>query len=195
MAALSEIERIMAETRSAIARGPSASILILWGAIWFVADLTTQYDPQALQWMWWILDLIGMAGTWWFIKNHRSRVKSAATARYGWRYGAFWGAIFFYGAMWLNLLVSARWPQTSQQWTAFWPMFRRISAYSHTLPMFAYVIGGLFVGRFFIFLGMLVTALILAGYFWAGDYFFLWLAITAGGSLIFSGIFIRRFWR
>jgi hypothetical protein len=51
------------------------------------------------------------------------------------------------------------------------------------------------VGRFFIILGAIVTALILAGYCWAGDYFFLWLAITCGGALIFSGAFIRKFWK
>jgi hypothetical protein len=194
-AALSEIDRVMATTPTAIARGPSAPILILWGCIWVVAAVTTQYQPQALAWMWWILDLIGAGGMWWFIARHGARVKRADDWRYGARYGAFWGATFFYSILWLNLLVPARWPQTSQQWVEFWPMFRRISAYFHTIPMFAYVIGGLYVGRFFIILGAIVTALILAGYCWAGDYFFLWLAITCGGALIFSGAFIRKFWK
>jgi hypothetical protein len=190
-AALSEIDRVMADTRVAIAQGPSAPILILWGSIWVVADLTTQFHPQALALMWWILDLIGVGGTWWFSARYRARVKRPG----GWRYGVFWGAVFFYSALWLNLLVPQHWPQTSKGWVEFWPMFRRISAYFHTIPMFAYVIGGLYVGRFFIYLGMLVTALIMAGYFWAGDYFFLWLAIAAGGALIFSGVFIRKFWK
>ena len=74
-AALSEIERVMAETRIAIARGPSAPIFILWGSIWVIADLTTQYRPEALAWMWWILDLIGAGGTWWFSARYRARVK------------------------------------------------------------------------------------------------------------------------
>jgi hypothetical protein len=190
-AALSEIDRIMADTRIAIAQGPSAPILILWGCIWVVADVTTQYQPQALAWMWWILDLVGIGGMWWFVARHRAQVKRPGS----WRYGAFWGATFFYSILWLNLLVPAQWPQTSQQWVEFWPMFRRISAYSHTIPMFAYVIGGLFVSRFFIVLGMLVTALVMAGYWWSGDYFFLWLAVTCGGALIFSGVFIRKFWK
>ena len=194
-AALSEIDSVMASTRIAIAQGPSAPILILWGCIWLVADVTTQYCPEAMAWMWWILDLIGAGGTWLFIARNLNRVKREGSWRYGARYGAFWGAVFFYSILWLNLLVPAHWPTTSQEWIDFWPTFRRISAYSHTVPMFAYVIGGLFVGRFFIALGMIVTALVLAGFFWAGDYFFLWLAVTCGGALIFSGVFIRKFWK
>ena len=191
-AALTEIDLVMARTRTAIARGPSAPLLILWGCIWSIADLTTQYHPQALQWLWWALDLIGFASTCWIIRNHRARVKSPG----GWRYGVFWGAILFYAILWLNLLVPVKWPQTPQQWVEFEPIFRRVTAYFHTIPMFAYVIGGLFVGRrYFIWIGLLVTALILAGYCWAGAYFYLWLAVTGGGSLLFSGIIIRKFWR
>jgi len=190
-AALTEIDRVIARTRTAIAQGPSAPILFLWGSIWMVADATTQFHPQALQWLWWVLDLIGVLGTWWLARRHRVRVKRPGA----WRYGVFWGVIFFYAILWMNLLVPVKWPETAQQWVSFEPTFRRLTAYFHTIPMFAYVIGGLFAGRFFIALGLLVTALILVGFCWVPDYFYLWLAITGGGSLILSGVFIRKFWR
>jgi hypothetical protein len=61
--------------------------------------------------------------------------------------------------------------------------------------MFGFVMFGLWVGRFFVWLGLLVTALILIGYRYSGDYFNLWMAITGGGALIVSGVFIRKFWK
>jgi len=191
IAALAEINRVMAQTRSAIARGPSAALLILWGCIWFAADLTTQLYPPALQWLWWVLDLIGFAGTWWIVRIHATRVKSPG----GWRYGVFWGALFFYAILWIHLLAPVRWPQTAEQWTEFEPVFRRITAYFHTIPMFAYVIGGLFGGRFLMWLGLAVTGLIVAGLYLAGPYFYLWLAVTGGGSLVLTGVMIRKLWR
>ncbi len=189
-ASLADIDRVAAQARVAIAQGPSAPILILWGCIWAVADITTQFHPLTMSWLWSILDLIGIGGTWWFAA-HGVRVKRPGA----WRYGVFWGVIFFYAILWLNLLVPMQWPQTQAQWVDFWPTYRRITAYFHTIPMFAYVIGGLFTGRYFIWLGALVTVLILIGYCFVTHYFFLWLAITGGGSLIFSGVFIRKFWR
>jgi hypothetical protein len=191
-ATLAEIDRVVAQTRTAIAQGPSAPILILWGCIWLVADVTTQFNSQALEWLWWVLDLIGVAGTWWFVARRNVRVKRPGE----WRYGVFWGVIFFYAVLWVNLLVPVRhWPQNAREWTEFEPIYRRMTAYFHTIPMFAYVIGGLFTGRFFIWLGVLVTALTLIGYCCVQQYFYLWLGITGGGSLIFSGVFIRKFWR
>jgi len=189
-AALDEIDRISAQARSTIAQGPSAPVLILWGCIWMIADITTQFHPQSLAWLWWMLDLVGALGTWWFIARG-VRVRRPG----GWRYGVFWGVIFFYAILWVNLLVPVKWPQTDAEWIHFEPIYRRMTAYFHTIPMFAYVIGGLFTGRFFIWLGALVTVLILVGYCFVQDYFYLWLGLTGGGALAISGIFIRKFWR
>ena len=99
--ALAEIDRVTAQTRAAIARGPSAPLLILWGSIWFVADLTTQFRPEAMGWLWWVLDLVGAFGSCWLVQRSRVQVKRPGA----WRYGVFWGAIFFYAVLWLNLLA------------------------------------------------------------------------------------------
>jgi hypothetical protein len=190
-AALAEAERAFQQTRVAIVQGPSAPLLILWGSIWMIADLTTQFYAPAMLAIWLPLDLIGGGGTWWIVAHRRVKV-----GRHGnWRYGAFWGVLFFYAALWTNLLVPVSWPQNAHDWATFEPVFRRITAYYHTIPMFAYVLGGLFIGRFFVILGALVTALIVIGFCFIHDYFYLWMAITGGGSLIISGVFIRQFWK
>jgi hypothetical protein len=65
---------------------------------------------------------------------------------------------------------------------AFWP----------TLFMLGYTLAGLWFGLAFTALGLVLTALILAGYFWSGEWFSLWLAIFNGGGLILCGVLMRR---
>jgi hypothetical protein len=191
-ASLAEVDRVVAQTRHAIRQGISAPLLILWGCIWIVADVTTQFHPEGAGWTWLLLDVIGILGWWLIFKFSGSHVRSPR----GWRYGVFWGVLFFYASLWMNLLAPVtHWPQTAQQWIAFWPMYRRMAAYMHTIPMFAYVIGGLWIDRFFIWLGAVVTALIVFGLFYVDQYFFLWLAATGGGSLVLAGVFIKKCWK
>jgi hypothetical protein len=190
-ASLAEVDHVLAQTRHAIRQGVSAPLLILWGCIWMVADTTTQFYPQAMSWLWSVLDLVGILGWVWIFRCQRHRVKSSR----GWRYGAFWGILFFYAVLWMNLLVPVDWPKTNQEWIAFEPMFRRLTTYMHTVPMFAYVIGGLWLDPFFIWLGAVVTALIVFGFCFVQEYFYLWLAVTGGGALVVSGVFIKKFWK
>jgi hypothetical protein len=61
--------------------------------------------------------------------------------------------------------------------------------------MFAYVVGGLWFGRFFTWLGMAVTGLILLGVFAWPEWSDLWTGFAGGGSLVLAGLYVRRFWR
>jgi len=190
-AALAEVDHIIGQTRVALAQGPSAPLLILWGCIWLAADLTTQFYPVAMQWLWWVLDAVGILGSCWVGARYGAKIKRPGA----WRYGVFWLVLFSYSALWLCLLLPIQWPQTDQQWEHFEPIYRRITAYAHTIPMFAYVVGGMWLGRFFVWLGLLVTALIVVGLWLVPNYYYLWLAISGGGSLIVAGVFIQKFWK
>jgi len=143
-AALAEVGRVIDQTRLTLAHGPAAPILILWGVIWVIADCTTQFYPAAMQWLWLPLDIAGIGGSLWFPARHRVKVKRPGL----WRFGLAWGILFFYAYLWIFLLCQAHWPQTNEQWQAFEPTYRRLTAYAHTIPMFAYVIMGLWLGRF-----------------------------------------------
>jgi len=90
-ASLTEVDQVLAQARHAIRQGVSAPLLILWGCIWVVADSTTQFYPQAMSWLWWVLDLVGILGWVGIFLRHRHQVKNPR----GWRYGAFWGILFF----------------------------------------------------------------------------------------------------
>ena len=65
---------------------------------------------------------------------------------------------------------------------AFWP----------TLFMFGYALAGLWFGAAFSAIGLGLAALIVAGYFWAGDAFNLWQAAVTGVGFIACGLWMRR---
>ena len=66
---------------------------------------------------------------------------------------------------------------------AFWPIYF----------MLFYVLAGLWVGRAFVVIGLSISALTLIGYFFVeGSAFLLWMAVTNGGGLILSGLWMRR---
>jgi hypothetical protein len=58
--------------------------------------------------------------------------------------------------------------------------------------MLGIVIAGLWLGRFFMLCGLSVTALSVVGYFFAGEWFDLWMAAANGGGLIACGLALRR---
>jgi hypothetical protein len=188
-ASLAEIDHIMAQTRKTIAAGSSAPIVILWGVIWAIAYARLQFSPHSTPWLWPALDIVGIAGTFHLVR--RSPVKRPKQRRV---LLAFL-ILFAYAIVWRALLCHPDLPYKAGA-PAFTPsMARRIAAYFATIPMFGYVMLGLWLDRFFIWLGILVTIATLIGLFFAQDYYYLWLAISGGGSLIIGGVFIRKFWK
>jgi hypothetical protein len=69
-----------------------------------------------------------------------------------------------------------------RQMDAFWPIYF----------MMAYTIIGLWFGYAFVAIGAGITALTLIGYFFAGDWFYLWMAAVDGGGLVLGGLWMRR---
>ncbi len=190
-AALADVDAIIARTRTAIAQGAAGPILILWGCIWATADATIQFYPPAIRWLWLALDAVGIAGTIWLVSRQGVRVKQPGR----WRMLLFWLALFGYAGLWMVLLMGDQLAKTDGAWADVEPVYRKMAAYSHTVAMFGYVILGMWLGRFLAWLGLVVTVLIVAGLWLAPHYYYLWLAVTGGGSLALSGVFINKFWK
>ena len=152
---------------------------------------TMQFFPEAPRWFWLILDGVGIAGSFRFGRWARnSPVKNANGARIG----LSWLILFAFGVIWLTIL--GPWELNGHQLAKYAPdLDRKIAAYWATVPMFAYVLTGLWLDRFFVWLGALVTVATLGGYVFIADYFFLWMAVIGGGSLVVSGLFIRKNWK
>jgi len=194
---LDQIQAAVSQTRKRIAAGSTAPLLILWGAIWFVAYLVTylsypfEFELYCLRLThrvsigihiaglcWLVLVLIGMGASW-IIGVRRAPVKSPHNKRWGF----CWLILFVYAGVWLALL----WPWNEYQ----------INAFLASLPMFAYVVMGLWADRVLLWLGIVVTLLIIAGFFLFlfQPAFWLWMAILGGGALAGTGLYIRKAWR
>jgi hypothetical protein len=179
--ALLDIDSTMRSTRLAIANGCASPMLILWGCIWIAGYTANQFLGPRSGIAWMCLSTIGALFS--------IRLRRPTKNPNGPKIGIFWFALFAYSVMWAWLLFGPR-PGTSNLANV-----NRMSAYFATIPMFAYVVGGQWFGRFFTILGLSVTALTFLGLWLVPNWFQLWMAVMGGGSLIGSGVYIRRFWK
>jgi hypothetical protein len=194
---LAQIEDAITQTRNAIGQGAGGGILIVWGVIWALGYTADQFAPQAAPTLWPFLIVAGCLASWFWRPRPKSRVKSPNSARIG----LFWLVLFAYAVLWFFLLHSEIRPGRpgfhleSLQGAEAGAVQGQLGVFFATVPMFAYVVGGLWLGRFFVWLGAGVTALTVAGYCFMPDWFNLWMAVTGGGSLIAAGLYVRRYWR
>ena len=88
------------------------------------------------------------------------------------------------------ILCGAEWPAVSAQTDAI----NHVLAFFATVGMFGYVVGGLWLGRFLVILGLVVTVLILVGLYAIPQWFLIWMAFVGGGALVLSGVMVKRLW-
>lgn len=191
LAALDEVQRVIDLTRKTIAQGCAAPLLILWGCIWAIGYGGSEFSPAAAPQIWLVLGIVGGLASWGLGWRYRSPTRGPNDRRIG----LFWLILFVFAAIWMWLLGLSQLPHGGEGSPGGIAAARKFGAYWATIPMFAYMVGGLWLGRFFIWLGAIVTGLTLLGYFFLGTHFSIWMAVTGGGALVLSGIFIRRFWR
>jgi len=172
---LDDVAAIERRTREALYYASTSEVLLLWGVLTVVGNLLSWLEPQWSGLIWLPIDIGGTIATFAIV---RRRVPRAGKRRAGMQWLASYGAFVGFGIIVVILL----WPLTARQQAAFWP----------TLVMFAYVLIGIWVGRFFLFTGIAATIAILLGYYFAGDWFPLWLALVFGGGLIAGGLWLRR---
>jgi hypothetical protein len=176
--ALAEIDRVAERTRKAIAHGPASAMLMLWGLVWAAGFAATELDPARSGMCWLIGDLVGILGSIGIALRPKSPVSGGKADG---RIAFFWVALFCYAGLWLWMFQ----PTDGNH----------IGAFFATVPMFAYVAMGLWLSRFFVYLGVLVTVLTVVGLTLFPLHFNLWMAVVGGGSLFAAGVYIRSSWR
>ena len=187
-AALNEIASISERTKRTLTSGASPEVLILWGLVWVVGNLATHFEPRLVGLIWTAIGSVGVLGTIVLKARHRKSVtridgtSDANAQRIGW----FWAALAAYTLVWLFIL--APWGTDH----SFLSLTRRMSAFFATIPMFAYVVGGLWFGRFYVWLGAIVTALTVVGLYAFPEYFWIWMSVFGGGALLLSGVQMKR---
>ncbi len=184
---LSEVEDTAKRTKRMVACGGGDVLFIVWGGIWALGYLSTHFLPLVTGWVWLALVAAGIVISVIVGKRHMP-VRSPLDKRIAW----FWWLLYGYAGLWFVLLspfIEVNGPEQSQM---FWKHYGALVA---TVPMFAYVVTGLWLDHFMVWIGLAVTALAVLGLFLLQPYFFLWMAITGGGTLIGTGLAIRKRWR
>jgi len=180
--ALEDINKAGRKLRDAVSNRVAGHILVIWGIIFMACYSICHFTPRFSNWAWLVGTTIGVPATIWlgWIAPRRGPVLSESDKRLNNRIGWFWFAIFIYADVWLAIL----WP-----WQGY-----QLSIFLITLIMFAYIVMGLWLqDRFWIYLGLLVTALAMVGYFGSmiiPGYLGLYLAIICGGTLLAAGIYL-----
>lgn len=179
--ALEAIQVITRKTRRAISNSGAYTFLILWGAIWMVGFLNSQFLPidQAGN-VWLGLDLLGgIFSVVMGIKISRG-VRGIAPVTSGRRIGIFWLLLFVYC---FAAIIIAR-PVDGKQMAMFIIIFVTVG----------WIAMGLLLSLTSFWWGLAMTALALFGYFLLPGFFYLWMAILGGGGMIALGLYIRYRW-
>jgi MFS family permease len=183
-ASLAEVKDTMLRTRRAVAASYSSPLLILWGLLLAAAYIATHFYPKYAAYIFWAMAIVGVLGSfavWPRIKRNLP-VKEPAEERLNWRIGGLWWSLFLYIFIWLSIFRPFRGLQ--------------INAFIVTAVMFVYIVMGLwFAAYFMVWLGLAVTATTLVGFYLLTPYYCLWMAVTAGGLLLATGLYLHVRWR
>jgi len=192
-ASLDAIRDTAERTKKMVAYAGADTLFIVWGLIWLVGwtashfqDEWTGSAPWIVAALWLVLVATGTTIT--IIVCRRPAVRSPVDKR------IFWFCLFLllYAGLWMGLLFPFIKVRGVEESTMFWTHLWAIVA---TVPLFAYVVMGLWLEHFMIWIGLAVTATTVAGLFLLQPVFGLWMAATGGGTLLATGLLIRNRWR
>jgi hypothetical protein len=171
-ASLADIDVIVARLKqSSFYRGAS-TLLMIWGALIAIGYVANWFFPRN-------------AGVIWIVINGMGLI---ATVAAGWRYRRtgteFDWRIVIAIVLFFALGLACCWMGHfgPRELNAFWPI----------LFMFGYALAGLWLGRVFTLLGVVIAALTFVGYLSIERWFELYLAVVDGGGLILAGLWMRR---
>lgn len=174
--ALGEIDEARGRLRQATAYGHASPHLIVWGLVWLVADLVTQFAPDfGLTWA--VCATAGAIAS--IVIGVRAGAKGGPDeAGLGWRQGATWVLVL---AMVASLFFVV--PVTSG---------REVHSVFGLVFGFIYMIVGLWVGWRMVALGAALVVFTLVGFYAVRDWYPLFMGVVAGGALILGGAWLRR---
>jgi hypothetical protein len=155
--------------------------MLVWGIVWTVGFLISQFLPQWINWIWIVLVIIGVAcsGILGTMQGRRVRMTPGSQAAFiSSRLGMFYGVLYAFIILWLIIF-----PLSAAQVSMLWI----------TALMFGYIVAGLWLRQTIsIVLGVGVTVMSVIGYYLLPHYFWLWSAIFAGLPLICLSIYYLR---
>ena len=179
--ALAAIQAMMTKTRQAISSSGAYLFLIVWGVIWLLGFLGSQFLSQEIaDYAWMVLDILGgILSAVLGIRMGRG-VRSASSTTSGKRIAIFWLLLFFF----CIAAIAVSWPPDGKQ----------LAMYIILFVMVGWLAMGLLLSFASVWPGLIITVLALVGYFLLPGIFYLLMAILGGGGMIALGLYIRSRW-
>jgi hypothetical protein len=176
LVSLQDIADVERRTREAIFYSGSSTIFIMWGLLVACGYGAAEWYPGSARTTWLVISLMGCALTAVIIAL---RMRARDCEARDWRIIWAMVALVVYGAGWSWVLG---------------PVVPRhlIYAFQPSLMMLGMILAGLWLGRFFVILGVVGTALILVGNLQTEAWLRLWMAAVQSGTLIVGGIWLRQ---
>src|SRR5437660_969627 len=158
-----------------------AYYMLLWGIVWTLGFLATQFELQLVNWIWGVMIFAGMIGSAILGATQGGQMRAvpgSQTAFLSSRFGIFNGVLYAFAILWL-IVFSLTPLQVAMLWI--------------TVTMFSAIIAGVWLRvPASIWLGVGVTIMSLLGYYLLPHYFWFWAAIFAGLPLVGMGIYGLR---
>ncbi len=182
--ALEEIGRAGSRMSRLSTYGDIAPMFLLWGVIWLVANLVTEFQPALSGRAWLAGEIVGTPLTLFLVvrqarhRGARIRQTGGDPKAIGGRYALMGAAVFGF----FTSMMVVVWPLNARQADAFISLFFA----------FAYAIGGVFGGWRLMAIGGVTAAAILFGYLELTTHFYLWMGLVGGGALIVGGLWLRK---
>jgi len=176
VASLQDIAAVEKRTREALFYSGSSTIFIMWGLLVAGGYGAMAWQPGASRTIWLVVSALGSAATALIVAT---RMRARSCEARDWR--IVWGmvALMIYGAAWSWALGRVAPPQL-------------MYAFQPSLVMLGMILAGLWVGRFFVTLGVIGLALILVGETQSEPWLRIWMAVAQSGTLIAGGLWLRH---
>jgi hypothetical protein len=173
---LQDIAAVERRTREAVYYAGSSMIFIMWGLLIACGHGLMEFYPRSAGITWLAITAFGCAATALIVAL---RVRERPHASRDWR--IMWAliALTVFGSVWGYLLG---------------PVVPRhlMYAFQPSLFLLGVILAGLWVGRFFVILGVAGIVFIVLGFLQAEPWLRLWMAAVQSGTYILGGIWLGR---
>jgi len=169
----------LVQHRASILRGyeRGAPHFVLWGLIWMVGYSLTDITPTMAGPGWLVLDVIGIAGSY-FLGRAAAANVPVASKNYGRRFSAV-GVTLFAFILATYFIMK---PNSAPQFGAFPAL----------LMAAIYTLVGIWRGVRWAVSGVALGVFTVAGFALFKEHFMLWMAAAGGGALLLTGLWLRR---
>jgi hypothetical protein len=162
-----------------------AVYLVIWGVVWLVANSITDVRPQWVSLTWGVMVSLGGAASFivglWVssrMKRRSGMMGDEPRIAFSMRFMLLGVVLFCFFVCLFAIVGPLGMRQVNTVISLFFP--------------FVYMGVGLFAGWRLFAIGAVTAALIMVGYLWITEHFFLWMGFVAGGALIAGGLWLRK---